>query len=1154
MSSPLTPGSNNSPPPPRPTGEQNTSGDPVTGRDQRGRHISETTTTTQLSHEPSDQLTSESPHINERKAEGQPWFFQRWYRNYFGKEDTTTPPPPQDLDLDPDEEEKQTGYLDLLKGLPGRAVGALVNLPGAGYEKVASKLDNFVNRQAGIEMTNEDERSQWRSLLYDLLCSYTGVVVDGEQTPFNFNEILKKNGDNPPVRITALNFDSKRVVKQSESYLINGQVTENHFEVGDLSCTVEIPVKDHPPLTLHLKLENTTVSVGTDIGIAQILKNKFVSSAQDKTAVQLSAEKVEVRYENLGAYKELASGPRPSRESDCLVGFESGKLTMKGVRFCKPLNMLKATSEQTSVLTFDKLKYVNDSKRPALVEVRKVKVHHLDDTHNGIFSSSLIIHPKTIRNIPYIGWILAPLFSAPIHLDVFAFMKHGEVRMKDLKHGISVSGGRLAGWLVKKALTDKETRLVPYRGGTGLQIGWPFVFVACKIDLAGLLPGTPATRIEDHDQVTFERLHQRHALEASAQRQHPQDETLSEERLPLHHQHFEALDKEEGVLIVPDTFSRVLSGIVSGKKALSQPLRMVPRLLEKRCIEAAKGDEAACHILLRFVRDQEQFQHESDCMMALQAIPVSFYIKEASEADDQKWQWLENVAHKLIAVDGQKAFELYKQLLKSKDIENASELVTDTDWLIHLSKNLPKTSPEEKALAFRVAEFTYKSNPEKAEEVIKLLIDWNKKKLYKNRQLSALVQDLISNHPYFADPHHLVSLLNLLDRSHPGIVASSLEHFPVQTLLQNLWVQDSIQAHNTLDFLKGLLVKHGRFKEAAELLIESGDRKQAARMLELGIRQGKPSALKVKMELAARDELPDDVTVEKEVRRLRHLIESPQTSEAMREAAISVLADVVTEESHPELAGIFTEGVLMTEDKKASFVKAINRLFDLQNGEALSPNDRLKALSLIEEDLNAARTDESAYLNKPLVLKQIQDANQQVDRVMQVVMKVRGPVETNMLAALYSQVPSSEVPSEDNTVSEAVPDTEDDGEFFDALEQPYDPATDEDPLTAIPAARLEPAVENSELIVEEVRRDSSEPVTVNESVRMEIDDEEEEDEIEIASTDYTGNLEEETSLLSSTFSSYASLLSQPVFSRPSKGFLDPRLREEWASILEMRAN
>ncbi|KEQ12148.1 hypothetical protein GZ78_27230 [Endozoicomonas numazuensis] len=1154
MSSPLTPGSNNSHPSSRLPGDSSPPQSPATGQDHLGRQISETSTTAQLNHEAPQPLSSEPPHLNERKTEERPWFFQRWYRNYFAKEDTSTHSPSSDQELDAEDEQK--GYWDLVKNLPGRAVGALANLPGTGYEKVASKLDGFVNSQAGIEMTNADEKSQWRSLLYDLLCSYTGVVVDGEQTAFRFNEILKKNGDQPPVKITALNFDSKRVVKQSESYLINGQATENHFEVGDLSCTVEIPVKNHPPLTIHLKLENTTVSVGTDIGITQLLKNQFISSAQDRTAAQLTAEKIEVRYENLDAYTELTSSAKPDIESDCMVGFESGKLTMENVRFCKPLNMLKTSSEQTSILTFDKLEYQNESTRPALVEVQNVKVHHLDDTHNGTFSSTLIIHPKMIRNIPYIGWLLAPIFSAPIHLDVFSFMKHGEVRMKDLKHGISVSGGGLAGWFVKKALTAHTTRLIPYRGGTGLQIGWPFEFVACKIDLPGLLPGKAASSIpiEDHDQMTFDRLNQRPSLESSIQRQHQQDEPTSEQSQPLHHQHFEALDKEEGVLIVPDTFSRVLSGIVSGNKALAHPLRMVPRLLEKRCIEAAKGDDRASQILLRFVQDQERFQHESDCMMALQAVPVEFYIKEASEADDQKWLWLEHVAHKLIAVDGQKAFELYKQLLKRRDIENASELASDVDWLIHLSKSLPKNTPEEKALAFRVAEFTYKSNPEKADEVIKLLIDWNKNKLYKTRQLSDLIRDLINNHPYFADPHHLVTLLNLLDRSHPEIVSNSLEQFPVYTLLYNLWAQDSIKAHQTLDFLKGLLVKHGRFKEAAELLIESGDHKQAERMLELAIGQGKPSALKVKMDLITRGIFSEEVTLEKEVRRLKQLTETPATSQTSKEEAFSVIAEVITQRPHPELAGIFLEDLLMTEDKKVSFVKAVNGLFDLQTDESSTPQDRLKTLNQIEEHLKSARTDESTYLNKPLMLKQIQEANHRVDQIMQILIKIRSPMESVLHALLKSPDAEAATSMAVTIATESSPETEDDGEFFDALEQPYHDTMDNDPLTDLPTHSLNPVTENSDVLAEALSLDQSVPTTISGSISAEIDEEEDDDEIELTSNNYVQNQYEESPLFTDSLSSYASLLSQPVFSRPSKEFLDPRLREEWASILQMRTH
>lgn len=1121
MSSPLSPGSNNSPPPPRFTGDNNMPTSPVTGQDHLGRQISETTTTSQLSHESSDQRTPESPHINERKAERRPWFFQRWYKSYIARKDTT-PPPAENLD--PDEEQKQTGYLGLLKGLPGKAVGALSNLPGAGYEKVASKLDDFISRQVGIEMTREDERSQWRSLLYDLLCSYTGVIVEGKQTPFNFNEILIKNGDALPVRITALNFDSKRVVRPSESYLINGQATENHFEMGDLSCTVEIPFEDSPPLILQLRLENTTLSVGTDISIAQVLKNQFISSSRDRTAVQLSAEKVEVRYENLDSYQELTSVPDPSKESDCIVGFERGKLTMKGVRLCKPLDLLEASTKQTSILIFDSLKYVNESARPALVEVKKVNVQHLDDTHNGTFTSSLIIHPKTIRNIPYIGWLLAPLFSSPVHLEIFAFMQHGEVRMKDLKHGISVSGGTLTGWLVKKALKAKQTRLVPYCGGTGLQIGWPFKFIACKIVLPGLVPGKPASSIEDHDQITFRQLNQTRAQSHSVPGQPQPDDTSFEELPSLHHQHSEALDLEDGVLIVPDTFSSVLSVIFSGESALAQPVRMVPRLLEKRCIEAAKGDETACQILLRFVRDQERFQHENDCMMALEAIPEAFFIKEAAEADDETWLWFESVAHRLITVDREKAFELYKQLLKRKDIENASGLTSNTEWLIHLAKHLPKNTPEEKAIAFRLAEFAYKSDPEKAEEAIKLLINWNKNQLYKKSQLSTLLQDLISNHPYFADPHHLVSLLNLLDRSHPEVVAHSLEHFPIKTLIQNLWIKDSIRAHNTLDFLKMLLVKHGRFKEAAELLIESGDHRQAARMLDLGIRQGKPSALKVKLDLALRNELPEDVSLAKEVRHLRYLIENTATPEAMRGAAVSILAGVVTEKPHPELAGIFTEDLLMTEEKKASFVKAVDKLFDLQYAEASTLNDRMRTLNQIEELLKAARTDESAYLNKPLVLKQIQDANQRVDRVMELLIKVRGPIESNLLTMLTSQASTVEATVGDNMVSETISDMEedDDDEFFDALDEPYDPIVDE------------------------------KTINVNENAPMAMD--EQEDQTVFAATDHPGHRQEETFLPSNSLSSYASLLRQPVFSRSSKGFLDPSLRQEWASILNMRVN
>ncbi|WP_422134163.1 hypothetical protein [Endozoicomonas sp. ALD040] len=1116
MSSPLTPGSNNSPPSSRSSGDRNPPSSPLTGQDHLGRQISETSTRSQLSHESSDQRAPQSPQINERKAERRPWFFRRWYKSYIGKKNSTLPPT---KDFEPEEAEKQTGYLGLLKDLPGRAVGALANLPGAGFEKVASKLDNFVNHQAGIEISREDERRQWRSLLYDLLCSYTAVIVDGEQTPFNFNEILIKNGDDLPVRITALNFDSKRVVQASESYLINGQATKNHFEVGDLSCTVEIPVKDKPPLTLQIRLENTTISVGTDISISQILKNSFISSSEDRTAVQLSAERVEVRYENLDSYEELTAVPDPSKESDCIVGYERGKLTMKGVRFCKPLDLLKASTKQTSILAFDALKLVNESARPALLEVKKVNIQHFDDTHNGTFNSSLIIHPKTIRNIPYIGWLLAPLFSKPVHLDIFAFMQHGEVRIKDLKHGIRVSGGSLAGWLVKKALTAKETRLVPYEGGTGLQIGWPFEFIACKIEIPGLLPGKPATRIEDHDQVTYERLNQMHTQDASIPGQSQSGNTPDEVSPALHHQHIEALKKEEGVLIVPDAFSRVLSDIISEDQALAQPVRMVPRLMEKRCIEAARGDEAACRILLRFVRDQERFKHESDCMIALQAIPEAFYAREAAEADDEQWLWLESVAHRLIVVERQKAFELYRQLLKRKDIENASKLVTDTEWLIHLAKNLPKNTPEEKAIAFRLAEFAYKSNPEKAEEVIKLLIDCNKNNLYKTKQLNDLIQDLVSHHPYFADPHHLISLLNLLDQSHPDIVARSLEHFPIQTLLQNLWADDNIQAHSTLNYLKILLIKHGRFKEAAELLIESGDPRQAARMLDLGIRQGNPSALKVKVELAVRDELAEGVTLEKEVRRLRHLIETPTTPEVMREAAISVLADLVTEEPHPELAGIFTEDLLMTEEKKASFVKAVNKLFNLQKGEALSLNDRVRILNQVEQHLKTARTDESAYLSKPLLLKKIQDANQQVDRVMELLIKVRGPVEPNLLTMLTSQGPVAETSIENNTASETISGMKEDDEFFDALDTPYNPTIDQ------------------------------KSTAFNEDLPIAIDDEDKE--IKISPTDETGHLEEENFLLSNSFSSYASLLSQPVFSRSSKGFLDPGLKREWASILKM---
>ncbi|WP_252179606.1 hypothetical protein [Endozoicomonas sp. 4G] len=1058
-----------------------------------------------MSHESSDQHTPEPPHINERKTERRPWFFQRWYRSYIGKKGAASP---QNPDLNPDEEEKQSHYLGILKGLPGKAAGALANLPGAGYEKAASKLDNFVSRQAGIEITHEDEKGQWRSLLYDLLCSYTGVVVNGEQTPFNFNEILIKNGEDLPVRVTALNFDSKRVVQASASYLINGQATENHFQVGDLSCTVEIPLADRPPLTLHFKLENTTLSVATDMSIAQLLKNTFVASSQDRTAVQLSAERVEVRYENLDTYEELTTVPAPSVESDCLVGFERGKVTMEGVRFCKPLDLLEASPKQTSILVFDSLKFTNESARPALVEVKSVKVQHLDDAHNGTFASSLTIHPKTIRNMPYIGWLLAPLFSRPVHLEVVAFMQHGEIRIKDLKRGISVSGGRLTSWLVKKALTARQTRLVPHEASTALQIGWPLTFVACQVDLPGLLPGKPASRAEYQDQVTFEQLHQRPTHDPSIADPSPLDDTSLEELPSRHHLHLEALDQEEGVLIIPDTFSRILSEIASGDQALAQPLRMVPRLLETRCIEATKGDEAACRALLRFVRDQEKFQHESDCMIALQAIPAAFFVKEAAKADDETWLWLESVAHRLIAVDGEKAFELYKQLLKRKDIENASELVTDIEWLIHLAKNLPTNTPEEKALAFRLAEFTYKSNPEKAEDIIKLLIRWSQNKLYKNSQMRTFIEDLISHHPYFTDPHHLVSLLNLLDRSHPDIVAHALAHFPIQTLLQNFQVHDNIRAHNTLGFLKELLIRHGLFKEAAELLIESGNHRQAARMLDLGIRQGNPSALKVMLELAVRDQLPEDITLEKEMRRLRHLMENPTTSEAMSEAAMSILADVMKQKPHPELAEIFTEGVLMAEEKKAYFVKAVNSLFNLQDGEAVTLSDRLQTLNQIEEYLKAARTDESAYLNKPLILKQIQDANQQVDRVMKLLIKVRGPVEPNLLAALIS---ASQAEADIET-------EEDDDVFFDAEDNFFDPVIDEASATL-----------------------NEHTATANN----------EENETTIASTDHTDHQEEEA-FLSRSLPSYTSLLGQPVFSRPSSEFLDPALRKVWASILGMR--
>lgn len=128
-------------------------------------------------------------------------------------------------------------------------------------------------------------------------------------------------------------------------------------------------------------------------------------------------------------------------------------------------------------------------------------------------------------------------------------------------------------------------------------------------------------------------------------------------------------------------------------------------------------------------------------------------------------------------------------------------------------------------------------------------------------------------------------------------------------------------------------------------------------------------------------------------------------------------------------------------------MKAVNKLFNLQNGEALTLNDRMRILNQVEEHLKTARTDESAYLSKPLVLKKIQDANQQVDRVMELLIKVRGPVEPNLLAMLTSQGQIAETTIENNTASETISGMEeDDDEFFDALDTPYNPTIDDLPV------------------------------------------------------------------------------------------------------------
>ncbi len=800
-------------------------------------------------------------------------------------------------------------------------VGRRTLLKAAGayiYMKGESLVKN-VTTQAGIELRHHNQETQknLETLLKNFLQNYALDKVIPAGKRFDFPEIIKKRKGEKEISIQNLKFELEPIKAPPSGILTSHGSLSNQFKIKNLSCHLDIPFEGfEKPMRIAIGIKDAQLSVSTGLSLSRAaweLKQGRKSTYHDATALQLTAEKVNVQYDALATCEEL---PHSSKEDKkYLYAFNNGMVTFKDLKFSVPTNLFKKDLCQNSYLSFRELHHTSfpDDDFPSLIEVPEVAVCNSDNKNNGVLTAKAILTPQKLKGfkvtIPIIkrtislGAIIAYLCPSPLTLNISCPMAKGEVRFSDLKQSITLTGPwsarKLIGWLLyhpeTKLLGTEEKPKIQIRGHKWLTFKLP--------PLIGFQPARATSECQG---------------EAS---------------------------RSEGYFVVPSYLSKFCSRCVGTVKGSHFPLTVISGELEEIAEKAAKGDKTAGKQLFQAAISHDQTGHKYEARAALLALPASQLLElSKTMTEDDDWQWMMEQTQALHYHDQKKATELFAELLKQKNIHEEAPVIEKPEVLLTLAESLLKQIPQKTEVIMQVLEFAYLRDPEKNSKALSLLVELHNKGHYSKEKLSKFISQQLSDNTYFKSPDQRVKLLDLMVRYMPEIVKADLTHFPLDDLAAQL-TEQKMSATVTLGLLVNLIRDAGAYGSGAEILIQLDKLDSAIDLLNEGVQKNHPEAISKRAELVARYRGLPGHTVAGEIHHLIRYLENPESTPAIVEASAMSLGTLLKGEDN-HLALIFTHDLQSTAENEDT-QEIVSQLRDiLLNADGLNFDETNNPLML----------------------------------------------------------------------------------------------------------------------------------------------------------------------------------------------------------------
>ncbi|MRI34991.1 hypothetical protein EOPP23_18610 [Endozoicomonas sp. OPT23] len=761
-----------------------------------------------------------------------------------------------------------------------KATGAYINYKGESIVK-------GVTKQAGIELLHHNQETQknLEALLKNFLQNYALDKVLPAGKHFDFPEIVKKLKGDKKVTVQNLKFEIEPIKEPSTGILTSKGSLSNQFRIKNLSCHINIPFEGFEPMKISVGIKDAKLSVSTNLSLSRAaweFKQGRKSTYHDATALSLEAEKVNVRYDALSSTQALPHSSEGAKKF--LYAFDEGMVTFRDLKFAAPTNLFKKEACQNSYLSFRELHHTCFPKKdmPAVIEIPQIAVCHSDKMNNGRLKAKIEIKPDRLKGFTWklpivkipipLGSIISFLCPSPLTLDIDCPMVRGEVRLKDLKQSLTITGPLPARTLIGWLLNHPETKLLGTETKPKIQLrGQKGLTVPIPVALAGFQAARSKTSCQGE------------------------------------------ADRQEGYFVVPSYLSRFCSKCVGTVKGSHFPLTVISGDLEELAEKAIKGDKKAGVQLFQAARNHDQSGHKYEARAALLALPKDQLLEQSrTMKEDSDWQWMIEQAQTLHYHDKEKATELFAELLKQKNIHDESPSVEKPELLLTLGESLLKEKPPKMDVIIQVLEFAHLRDPEKNTKALSLLIELHNKKSYSHERLSRFISQQLAGNSYFKTPDQRLKLLDIMVRYIPEVVQSDLENFPLGDLAERL-AKDDMEATDTLALMETLISTARAYNSGAEILIKLNRLDSAIDVLNRGVQSNHSQAISKRAELVARYHGITGHTIDQEIEHLIGRLENPESTPQIVEASARSLGTLIQNEDN-DIATLFTRDLTFTDN------------------------------------------------------------------------------------------------------------------------------------------------------------------------------------------------------------------------------------------------